>query len=53
MTESSIRDYIARLINKGIPVEKTKINNKTIQLKVADSLKKAASLATILKLRDL
>ena len=53
LTESSIRDYIARLINKGIPVEKTKINNKTIQLKVADSLKKVASLATILKLRDL
>jgi DNA-binding MarR family transcriptional regulator len=53
LTESSIRDYIARLISKGIPVEKHKINNKTIQLRISDSLKKVASLPTILKLRDL
>jgi len=33
LTESSIRDYVQRLIKKGIPVEKTKINNKNIQLK--------------------
>jgi hypothetical protein len=53
LTESSIRDYISRLINKGIPVEKHKINNKTIQLKISESLKKVASLPTILQLRDL
>ena len=30
LTESSIRDYIGRLIKKGIPVVKNKINNKNI-----------------------
>jgi len=53
LTESSIRDYIKRLVDKGIPVEKNKINNKTIQLKISDSLKKIASLSTILQLRDI
>jgi len=53
LTESSIRDYIRRLIKKGIPVEKTKINNKTIQLSISQNLKKIASLSTIIQLRDL
>lgn len=53
LTESSIRDYIGRLIKKGIPVEKTKINNKTIHLSVSSNLKKIASLPTILQLRAL
>ncbi len=53
LTESSIRDYISRLINKGIPVDKKKINNKTIHLFVSKDLKKLAPLSTILQLRDL
>jgi hypothetical protein len=53
LTESSIRDYIGRLIKKGIPVEKVKINNKTIQLSISPNLKKIASLSTILQLRSL
>lgn len=53
LTESSIRDYIGRLLKKGIPVDKTKINNKQIQLSVSQNLKKIASLATILQLRDI
>jgi DNA-binding MarR family transcriptional regulator len=53
LTESSIRDYIGRLIKKGIPVEKVKINNKTIHLFISQNLKKVASLSTILQLRDL
>ena len=53
LTESSIRDYIGRLIKKGIPVDKKKINNKTIQLSVSKNLKEIASLSTILKLRDI
>lgn len=53
LTESSIRDYVGRLIKKGIPVEKVKINNKTIHLFVSQNLKKVASLSTILQLRDL
>jgi len=53
LTESSIRDYIGRIIKKGIPVDKNKINNKTIQLSVSKNLKEIASLSTILKLRDI
>ena len=53
LTESSIRDYIGRLIKKGIPVEKTKINNKTIQLNISPNLKKIATLPTILQLRGI
>jgi len=53
LTESSIRDYIGRLIKKGIPVEKNRINNKNIQLKISENLKKIVSLPTILQLRDL
>ena len=53
LTESSIRDYIGRIIKKGIPVEKTKINNKTIQIIISPNLKKIASLNTILQLREL
>jgi hypothetical protein len=53
LTESSIRDYIGRLIKKGIPIEKLKLNNKKIQLKISSNLKKIASLNTILKLREI
>jgi len=53
LTESSIRDYVGKLIKKGIPVEKKKINNKNIQLSLSANLKKVATLPTILQLRDL
>jgi len=53
LTESSIRDYITRIIKKGIPIEKTRINNKTINLKISYNFKKIASLSTILQLRGL
>ena len=53
LTQSSIRDYIGRLIKKGIPIKKNKINNKNIQLTISKNLKKIATLPTILKLRDL
>jgi len=53
LTESSIRDYVGRLIKKGIPVEKNKINNKTIHLNISQNLRKIAPLSTILKLREL
>lgn len=53
LTESSIRDYIRRLINKGIPIEKNKLNNKSIQLSIPNNLKKIATLPTILKLREI
>jgi len=53
LTESSIRDYIGRLLKKGIPVEKRRINNKQIQISISANLKKVASLSTILQLRDM
>jgi len=53
LTESSIRDYIGKLIKKGIPIDKIKINNKSIQLRISPDLKKIASLPTILLLRDI
>ena len=53
LTESSIRDYVARLINKGIPLDKVKLNNKNIRLNISQSLKQIASLSTLLYLRDL
>jgi uncharacterized protein with von Willebrand factor type A (vWA) domain len=53
LTESSVRDYVGRLIEKGIPVEKRKINNKNIHLFISTNLKKIAPLNTILQLRDL
>ncbi len=53
LTESSIRDYVGRLIKKGIPVEKKKINNKMIQLSISEKLKKVAPLPVILQLRGL
>jgi len=53
LTESSIRDYVGRLIKKGIPLHKKRINNKNIQITISSNLKKIASLSTILKLREL
>ena len=52
LTESSIRDYIVKLLKKDAPIEKKKINNKQIHLKIQDNFKKIASLSTILQLRS-
>ena len=53
LSESSVRDYIGKLIKKEIPVEKIKINNKNIKLSVSENLKKIVSLSAIFQLRDL
>jgi len=53
LSESSIRDYIGKLIRKGIPVDKIKLNNKNIKLSVSEDLKKIVSLPTILQLREI
>ena len=52
LSESSIRDYIQRIIAKGVPLEKEKINNKKIILHISQDLKKLASLDTLIKLRE-
>ena len=53
LTESSIRDYISRLIKKGIPINKEKVNNKIIKLSISPNLRKIAPLNQILELREL
>ena len=53
LSESSIRDYINKLIKKGVPIEKIRLNNKTILLKISEDLKNVTTLDTILKLREL
>ncbi len=53
LSESSIRDYIQKMIKKGIPIQKNKENNKKIILKIDSSLKKITTLNTILSLRNL
>lgn len=53
LSESSARDYIHKIIKKGIPIIKEKLNNKRIILHISQDLKKIASLDTILRLRDI
>jgi hypothetical protein len=53
LSESSIRDYVQRMINKGIPIKKQKINNRQLILSISQDLKQIATLSTILQLREL
>ncbi len=53
LSESSIRDYTQKLIKKGIPLKKTKVNNRKVLLSISNELKKIATLSTILQLREL
>ena len=53
LTESSIRDYVGKLIKKGISVDKIKENNKSVKLSISPNLKRIASLSTILHLREI
>ncbi len=53
LTESSIRDYVGKLIRKGIPLNKNKVNNKQVILSVSPSLRNTVSLSAILQLKHL
>jgi hypothetical protein len=53
LSESSIRDYVQRMIDKGIPIQKNKVNNKKIYLSISPELKKITTLPQIIQLRDL
>jgi len=53
LSPSSIRDYVQKLLNKGIPILKTKLNNKKIILSVSKQLRELATLDTIIRLREL
>ena len=52
LTESSIRDYVMKLQNKGIPVLKNKINNKKVLLSIRQELKQFATLDALMKIRE-
>ena len=53
LTESSIRDYITRLFKKKAPLEKKRINNKQISLRVSPGIKVIASLSSIISLKGI
>ena len=53
LSESAIRDYINKIIQKGVPLQKNKENNKKIILSIAPDIKKIANLSTIQNLRDI
>jgi hypothetical protein len=53
LSESSIRDYVQRMMLKGIPIRKEKTNNKQIILSVSSELRKIVTLSTIIQLREL
>ena len=52
LSESSIRDYVGKLIKKGIPVDKMKENNKRVSLTISSEFKRMASLQTLYELRN-
>ena len=51
LSESSVRDYITKIIKKGIPVIKEKLNNKVTVLKIPEELRNLATLDSLLRLR--
>lgn len=51
LTSSSIRDYIQRIIRKGIPISKEKLNNKVTLLKIPPELRNLATLDNLLRIR--
>ena len=53
LSESSIRDYIQRIISKGLNLTKEKVNNKKIIVHISSDFRKLASLETLFKLREL
>lgn len=52
LTASSIRDYIQRIVKKGIPIIKEKQNNKVVMLKLPAELKNLATLDSLMRLRQ-
>jgi len=52
LSESSIRDHIQRIMKKGIPIEKEKLNNKVIILKIPEEIRNLATLDNLLRIRN-
>lgn len=53
LTSSSIRDYVQRIIQKGIPLVKDKLNNKLTVLKIPPELRNLATLDNLMRIRGL
>ena len=53
LSEGSIRDYVHKIIKKGISLEKEKKNNKKVTLHVSKDIKDITSLDSLLKLREI
>lgn len=53
LSEISIRDYTRKIIQKGVPLNKTKLDHKRIALTIPSDLKRMVSLSTIESLREL
>jgi len=53
LSESSIRDYVGKIIKKGIPIEKTKLNNKNILLSLSPSFLNLIPLNTLSLFKNL
>jgi len=53
LSEISIRDYVRKISNKGIPLNKIKAENNKVMLSIPVDFKKLASLQTLLSLREL
>jgi hypothetical protein len=52
LSESSIRDYIQKIIKKGIPIEKEKINNKVTVLRIPEEIRHISTLDNLLRIRN-
>ncbi|UCD20772.1 MAG: HTH domain-containing protein [archaeon] len=51
LTESSVRDYVGRIISKGISIIKTKANNKQIILSIPSEFREVATLDVLARIR--
>ena len=52
LSEASIRDYIMKIIQKGVPIMKERVNNKTVILKIPTDLRNLSTLESLMKLRN-
>ncbi|MBI2106792.1 hypothetical protein HYT57_02300 [Candidatus Woesearchaeota archaeon] len=52
LTEISIRNYVNSMINKGIPIDKTRQYNKKVSLSIKKELKELNLASKLLKLRQ-
>ncbi|MCS7134250.1 MAG: hypothetical protein NZ889_00095 [Candidatus Pacearchaeota archaeon] len=51
LSESSIRDYISRLVRKEIPIIREKLNNKQILLQIPQEFRELAPLDVLTRMR--